>query len=397
MTFPAPDIGVARFPGPDAESARFPGPDRGSAAFPPAPSPVVYSDSESVLEFVAATGAVNTPFYLTSTALDVLSTATVHPSIAVATASILDMTSVAIPIYETVTSRSTLDINSTTTTIPVAVIDSGSTLDVNPSTTVKPAGIVSSSSTLDLASSVEVLPGVPLVGTTVLDINSTAMQAPVAAITSESILDFNSEGLIELPKVTWFDDFNRASLGSNWGVYSPLPTISGSTKMQAGAASSGTPSIVCLPMYVQPLVSDRQSVKIKLAAPTGTLDTAGNAVVGAYLRATGTANSGTMVAFQAYGTKCDLLSRSGSTWTQRATATITSLAAANEFELTADGNVYTVLRNGVAIPGCTWTDSGGLMTVGSSNRRWGAFLMSAYVSFQVRYSMAIDEITGKDI
>lgn len=196
--------------------------------------------------------------------------------------------------------------------------------------------------------------------------------------------------------VTWFDNFNRASLGSDWGVYSPLPAISGSSKMQAGAASYTTPSVACFPTYSQSLLTDNQSVKVKLAAPTGTLNTSGAATVGGYVRATGTANSGTMVAFQTYGTGLEILSKSGSAFTSRATGTTTTVTAGDEYELRAVGNVYTVFKNGVAT-NCTWTDVGNLMTVGASNRRFGALVMSAYVSFSVQYSMAIDEITGRDI
>lgn len=198
--------------------------------------------------------------------------------------------------------------------------------------------------------------------------------------------------------VTWFDDLNRASLGSDWGVYSPLPIISGSTKMQAGAPSFNQ-AFTCFPMYSQSTLTDNMSVKITLAAPTGTLNTNGACAVGGYLRSTGIANSGTKVAFQVYGTSLAIFSTSGSTVTSRATGTTTTVAAGDEYELRSDGNVYTVYKNGVATS-CTWTDVGNLMTTGSLNRRGGALVMSANnanTSYAAQYSMAIDEFTLKDI
>lgn len=196
----------------------------------------------------------------------------------------------------------------------------------------------------------------------------------------------------------WFDDFNRTTLGSDWGVYTPLPVIQNSSKMQAGAAATNS-VITCLPMYAQSVLGDNQSVSIRLAAPTGTLDVSGTCAVGAYLRSTGTANSGTLVAFQAYGTSIAILSKSGSTFTQRGTGTTTTIAAGDDYELRAVGNIYTVFKNGVAT-NCTWTDGGNLMTVGSLNRRGGAIVMSGNTSgtgWVQAYSAAIDEFTFRDI
>lgn len=58
MSFPAPDVGVARFPGPDVGIARFPGPDTAVETFPPAPTPVVFGVAEVVSD-MAATAAVS--------------------------------------------------------------------------------------------------------------------------------------------------------------------------------------------------------------------------------------------------------------------------------------------------------------------------------------------------
>lgn len=229
------------------------------------------------------------------------------------------------------------------------------------------------------------------------------VRVPVVAVPGTvSVPMITGSGVVNVPVVkngeSYTDNFNRASLGSDWGVYSPLPAISGSTKMQAGTPSFNQ-AFTCFPMYVSALSSDNQSVSIKLDSPTGTLNTNGACAVGGYLRSTGTANSGTLVAFQAYGSSCNILSKSGSTFTQRATNTLSSaITAGDVFELRAVSNGYTLYRNGLVV--CSWLDSGNLMTIGASNHRGGAIVMSANnanTSYAAQYSMAVDEFTLKDI
>lgn len=198
MRFPAPDVGVARFPGPDSRTVRFPGQGVGSVVFPPSPPPTVFIGSESVLEFVASTVAVNSPFYVAESVLDLVSVPSVSVSVAVLTASVLDITSAAQPIFDVVTSESVLDVVSSAQQSAVAVIVSGSVLDFVPTSTQSPVGAVSSTSTLDLLSAVTVFPGVPAVGASVLDFNPSAIQTPVAAVTSQSVLDITSQGTIVL-------------------------------------------------------------------------------------------------------------------------------------------------------------------------------------------------------
>lgn len=229
------------------------------------------------------------------------------------------------------------------------------------------------------------------------------VRVPVVAVPAAvSVPMITGSGVVKVPTVkageSYTDNFNRASLGADWGVYSPLPIISGSTKMQAGSVSFGQQAL-CTPMYAQAFTSNNQSVSVTLVAPTGTLNTSGGCVFGGYLRSTGVANSGTMVAFQAYGSTVVIASKSGSTFTQRATNTLSSaVTALDVFEFRAVSNGYTLYRNGLVA--CSWLDSGNLMTIGPSNLRGGVIVMSAYngnTSNQLQYSMAIDEFTLKDI
>lgn len=164
--------------------------------FPPSPPPTVFIGSESVLEFVASTTAVNSPFYVAESVLDLVSVPSVSVSVAVLTASVLDITSAAQPIFDVVTSESVLDVVSSAQQSAVAVIVSGSVLDFVPTSTQSPVGAVSSTSTLDLLSEVTVFPGVPAVGASVLDFNPSAIQTPVAAVTSQSVLDITSQGTV---------------------------------------------------------------------------------------------------------------------------------------------------------------------------------------------------------
>lgn len=148
------------------------------------------------MEFVASTTAVNSPFYVAESVLDLVSVPSVSASVAVLTASVLDITSAAQPIFDVVTSESVLDVVSSAQLSAVAVIVSGSVLDFVPTSTQSPVGAVSSTSTLDLLSEVTVFPGVPAVGASVLDFNPSAIQTPIVAVTSQSVLDITSQGTI---------------------------------------------------------------------------------------------------------------------------------------------------------------------------------------------------------
>lgn len=398
MRFPAPDVGVARFPGPDIRAARFPGIDEVSVAFPPAPALVVRVFTETVVDIISTGVVIGVPWHVTETVVDVVSAATVSVSVTVDTESVVDVVSEPVHVVDVVTSETVVDIVSGTTVKPSPTVNTATVVDVASTSSVKPSPTIHAETVIDIASTAVIIPSPTTAGETIIDIIPASTVLPSPTITTNTVVDIVSEGLVELPGVTWFDDLNRASLGSDWGVYSPLPVISGSTKMQAGAPSFNQ-AFTCFPMYSQSTLTDNMSVKITLAAPTGTLNTNGACAVGGYLRATGTANSGTMVAFQAYGTSVAILSKSGSTFTQRATGTTTTVSATDQYELQADENVYTVYKNGVAT-NCSWTDVGNLMTIGASNHRGGAIVMSANnanTSYAAQYSMAIDEFTLKDI
>lgn len=236
MRFPAPDVGVARFPGPDSRTVRFPGQGVGSVVFPPSPPPTVFIGSESVLEFVASTTAVNSPFYVAESVLDLVSVPSVSVSVAVLTASVLDITSAAQPIFDVVTSESVLDVVSSAQQSAVAVIVSGSVLDFVPTSTLSPVGAVSSTSTLDLLSEVTVFPGVPAVGASVLDFNPSAIQTPIVAVTSQSVLDITSEGTVAASFVP--SGMTKTSNYSGSAANSTYKTVPGWTADAGSTVSS---------------------------------------------------------------------------------------------------------------------------------------------------------------
>lgn len=433
--FPGPDVDECTFPGPDALTSDFPGVDFAVVVFPPAPMPVI----EGVAHFTGVG-------YLTVDVFGIAKVAALFSGSGSATADSIawggvkqavamfsgsgDFTVIARAVQRATYSGSG-SLAAKIATAPAAALSgsgqaafASSAIGIAPFTlngegtataTVVAVGgaySVSANFTGEGSATAKVVPTITAGFSGSGSASATVASAikslfngsgtNAAKVVSAMKADFTGSGTSSATMVkvgeSYTDNFNRASLGSDWGVYSPLPIISGSTKMQAGAPSFNQ-AITCFPMWAQELSSNNQSVLITLVAPTGTLNTNGACAVGGYLRATGTANSGTMVAFQAYGTSVAILSKSGSTFTQRATGTTTTVSATDQYELQADGNVYTVYKNGVAT-NCSWTDVGNLMTTGSLNRRGGALVMSANnanTSYAAQYSMAIDEFTLKDI
>lgn len=69
-----------------------------------------------------------------------------------------------------------------------------------------------------------------------------------------------------------------------------------------------------------------------------------------------------------------LYTASGGTWTQRAQVSVSSAAASYEIRYDATTKVYSVWRNGSALAGCSWTDSGNVTPTGLGNRFGGVAL-----------------------
>ncbi|MFD6399001.1 hypothetical protein [Nocardia sp. NPDC060249] len=87
--------------------------------------------------------------------------------------------------------------------------------------------------------------------------------------------------------------------------------------------------------------------------------------------------------------------RTGPGQTQRA-VTANSGVATDLFEFRRNGNVFTLLRNGVSF--LTWTDTCNLVSTGSTNRRWGFLVEGNYPIFNAEFrSPAVNSIEAFDL
>ncbi|MBB5915264.1 hypothetical protein BJY24_004131 [Nocardia transvalensis] len=158
------------------------------------------------------------------------------------------------------------------------------------------------------------------------------------------------------------DDFNRANgaMGANWTLGNGTqPQISSNMAAQTGSSDGFFPARY----NAGQSSTDRWYVEwVVGATPTSVAS-------GVLIRArsdwtqavaAGCYSSGTAIA--------TVTSATGSGSVTRASNS-TTFAAGDTLRVQADGNVYTVFKNGVSI-GLSWTDSGGVIGTGSNNR-WG--------------------------
>lgn len=231
MSFPAPDIGVARFPGPDTGVARFPGPDIGSAAFPPAPTPVIFINGETVIDILSEGVAIGVPWNVFETVVDINSAAIAVASVEILAATTIDILSAVQQIFDVVTSETVVDISSTATVSPSPTVITGTSVDVTSAAIVgAPAAIVLAETLVDITSDVISIPVTSFIGTTTVDIASTAIVIPVGVISSTTSVDIASTGTIIaftpagviLPTAnSWTSTTPRKSLG--WSADSAFP------------------------------------------------------------------------------------------------------------------------------------------------------------------------------
>lgn len=179
--------------------------------------------------------------------------------------------------------------------------------------------------------------------------------------------DFTGSGTLsavaEKVGVSLSDDFNRANgaLGANWTAIGTAPTII------TNRAEAGTPgvnqTVVYAARHVTPLSSDTQEVTwTPIAATLGSTTSLGGA---AFLRST---SGGDRVEVAITNTQVIINTRIGGTSTSRATA---SASSPTSVRMTAVGNVYSAYLNGSGTAAVTWTDSGNVITIGSTTRYVG--------------------------
>lgn len=179
--------------------------------------------------------------------------------------------------------------------------------------------------------------------------------------------DFTGSGTLsavaEKVGVSLSDDFNRSNgaLGANWTAIGTAPTI------VTNRAEAGTPGLNTTVVYAArhntPLGSDTQEVIWNpITATAGSSTSLGGA---AFLRST---SGGDRVEVAITNTQVIINTRIGGTSTSRATA---SASSPTSVRMTAVGNVYSAYLNGSGTAAVTWTDSGNVITIGSTTRYVG--------------------------
>lgn len=166
-----------------------------------------------------------------------------------------------------------------------------------------------------------------------------------------------------IPRASYSDNFTRSNgvLGSNWtyGNGSSEPAISSNTVQQTGSTDGYYPAVWHLPV-----LTDRFQVGITLAsAPSGQAS-------GIIIRANSTMTQQLVLLFNSSNTRLvSVPSATGASSTVEATSG-TVCASSDQLIVQANGTTYTVLRNGSSM-GLSWTDSGGVLSIGSAYRYGG--------------------------
>ncbi|MEU0871666.1 DUF7257 domain-containing protein [Nocardia brasiliensis] len=211
------------------------------------------------------------------------------------------------------------------------------------------------------------------------------------------------------------DDFNRADsadIGTNWRNDRNGPARITSNRAQMKTMASGNGRAGNWSSYqggggtaAGRFGTDNYAVKAQLIAPTGNL--ASDNMTGLVLAVGDTFGAGVMAyCVMTTGSGCAIYTQSGlppttgistgqTGQTQRA-VTATNAAATDLFEFRRVGNVFTLYRNNVSF--LTWTDSGNLVSTGSTFRRWGFLVEGNFPIFQSEFrSPAVDSIQAYDL
>ncbi|WP_181320968.1 DUF7257 domain-containing protein [Nocardia nova] len=191
--------------------------------------------------------------------------------------------------------------------------------------------------------------------------------------------------------ITVTDDFNRAdaaSLGANYTVIGGNSPVIATNRAQAGTPGFSQ-TLAYIARHNTALTTDTQEVVfVPIAATVGPTPAQG---AGAFLRST---SAGNFVCVSVTDTQAFINTFISGTFTNRATSG--TIAAPTSVRFTAVGNVYSVYINGSAAAAVTWTDSGALLGIGSSNRYFGLFSNATYSFSGGNRGYAIDSITARD-
>lgn len=206
------------------------------------------------------------------------------------------------------------------------------------------------------------------------------------------------------PMAYYADDANRSNgaIGSNWSTDTASPMVINGNKFQITPQGMGAN----LTTYVNTwrggnldgkMCTDNHEVRVQLIASSYALATNNPVVI--YLAGdNGTNSQGINVAAALYSggsTACTIATGSGATGTVRA-STATQVATTALVQFRRRGNVFTILVNGATH--LTWTDTGGIVPTGASQRRVRIGVSGNFPTFQQQFqSAAIDAFHAYDL
>ncbi|WP_280305667.1 DUF7257 domain-containing protein [Nocardia neocaledoniensis] len=206
------------------------------------------------------------------------------------------------------------------------------------------------------------------------------------------------------PLAYYADDYNRTNgaIGANYSTDTGQPCVISGNKLQITPQGGGSGAAT----YVNTwrgggndgkMYTDNHEVRVQLTPSAYALAT-NNPVILYLAGDNGTNATGINVAASLYSggsTACTIATGSGATGTTRA-STATQVATNALVQFRRRGNVFTILVNGATH--LTWTDTGGIVPTGASQRRVRVGLSGNFPLFQQQFQCAsIDAFHAYDI
>ncbi|MBH0778833.1 hypothetical protein [Nocardia bovistercoris] len=195
------------------------------------------------------------------------------------------------------------------------------------------------------------------------------------------------------------DDFNRASLGSNWvtlGISSAgiVPVINANRLRNAPTTVSNTRNQSAALFSAAPAVSDNHMVRATLASAVNGLYS------GLILRASVDFQNMVVAMLTTDSAATGIWTFIGGTSVRRVSTSTSTFAANDVAGFKAEGSLYTLVKNpdGANTTVATWNDTGALYLPSSSRRLGGAYLTSdSNVVGTQNWSPALDDFNIRDI
>jgi hypothetical protein len=217
---------------------------------------------------------------------------------------------------------------------------------------------------------------------------SMANSTQIAALQTQQTQSAVGGGSIYDGFQTWdAANWNTLNIGGAAGI-----TVSGGQAgiNQTGDTDSGGTGL-SMAMWKTPLMTDQETVSIVLGNP----NQGGNTYSGVMIRAAADFSTFVWAAVETgavalgYGTATS----TGAVLNSWTSSTNISVSQGDTLTLTANGNTYTVMVNGIGI--LDWIDTGGQSPVGHNNRSVG-FLCSLYVNVFTWFSFNVAAFSAAD-